>query len=463
MRLTVAGKEVALEPRPLALLAVLLERPGDVVSKEVILDRLWAGRAVTESSLTKCMGRLRAALGDADHAMIRTVHGFGYRLDVEVTDIPPSALASGGSLAAVPVAAPSLARPLLRWPLGVAALAVALCFGLGVSRLHLAVRPSPAPPRAQALYQRGKVDWARRKPDSLSRAVEEFTAALRIDPDYAEAYAGLADCYNLLPEYAAMPPAQAFPLAKAAAERALALAPNLADAHAAYAFALFWGDWNFADGMAEFRRAVMLAPEDAGVHHWYATALDNMAQRPEAIGEIDRALALEPGSPSIQADRGLILAHGGQVAEAKAVLMALAARAQDFVSVHRYLAHVAHLEGDDATFLREWAIHVDQQHDATGQAIVRAAQVGLASNGHEGMQRALLAGRLAAYVGGTVSAADVASSYAELGDLPHAVSYLNMAVDRHDLTAIFVLNGLEWRRFMGDAGMVAVLRRIGLR
>jgi non-specific serine/threonine protein kinase len=85
MQLTIDNQPVDLERRPLDLLALLLAHAGEVVTKEEILDTIWPAREVTEASLTKCVARLRLALGDTDHAIVRTVHGYGYRFAAKVT------------------------------------------------------------------------------------------------------------------------------------------------------------------------------------------------------------------------------------------------------------------------------------------------------------------------------------------------------------------------------------------
>src|SRR6185312_10359732 len=85
LTLTVDGAEVDLERRPLELLSLLLEHAGEVVTKDEILDALWPDREVSEASLTKCVARLRSALADEDHTIIRTAHGFGYRFAAPVT------------------------------------------------------------------------------------------------------------------------------------------------------------------------------------------------------------------------------------------------------------------------------------------------------------------------------------------------------------------------------------------
>lgn len=99
LTLSVDGAVVPLEYRPQELLRLLLAHAGDVVTKDEILDALWPGRIVTEASLTKCVGRLRQAIGDADQMLIRTVYGYGYRLAAEVSS---QATGRGGPLAPSP-------------------------------------------------------------------------------------------------------------------------------------------------------------------------------------------------------------------------------------------------------------------------------------------------------------------------------------------------------------------------
>ena len=470
MRLLVDGQDTRLEPLPMALLCLLLSRRGEVVTKAQIFDVLWSDRSVSESSLTKCVARLRSALGDDGHVLIRTVHGSGYRLEQAPTPADAQAAQEPGRsapAAAVPAGAiPNAASEPLRRRAKMrraayAGAALALC-----ALLALLGRPAtsrPVPPEAQALYMKGMQHWAQRTPVSLTRAVAEFTAALRLDPLYAKAHAGLAFCYNLLPEYAAMPSAQAFPLARGEAKRAIALEPGLAGAHSAHAFALFWGDWAFDDALREYEAALRLEPGNATAHHWYANSLDNLGRHTQALGEIDRALELDPASVSIQADRALILFHVGHRNEAKDVLSALAARAPDFLSPHAYLATIALTAGDNATYLREWAVQARLQRNAAAVAIVVAAQAALNSGGEANMRRALLDARLTAFAGGAIPATDVAYSYALLGDVPHAVEYLNLAIDRHDPAVIFILNGPEFGPMMNNPAIGAVLARLGVK
>ena len=107
----------------------------------------------------------------------------------------------------------------------------------------------------------------------MNKSVDYFTQAIVHDPNYAPAYVGLANSYNLLREYTLMPASEAYPRALAAARRAVELDDQSSEAHASLAFALYYGTWDAAGAEREFRRAIELNPNSAVAHHWYATYL----------------------------------------------------------------------------------------------------------------------------------------------------------------------------------------------
>lgn len=183
----------------------------------------------------------------------------------------------------------------------------------------------------------------------------EFEGAISRDQAHAGAYAGLAETYDLPRQYTATPPAQAYPLAREAAGRALALDPDLADAHTALAFADYWGFWDARAARAHFRRALELDPRGVLAHHWYATFLVSRGEAAEALTQIDAAPRLDPTSRAIQMNRAFILAKVGREPEAVAILRRLAAANPAFLSPHQYLSGMAYDMGDDVTYLDERA------------------------------------------------------------------------------------------------------------
>ncbi len=305
----------------------------------------------------------------------------------------------------------------------------------GTGRLNAAAHaPSP---EAQALYIKGMDDWSGRTPDSLTRAVDDFTGAIHLDPNYAQAYVGLANCYNLLSEYTAMPPSQAFPLANDAAKQAIRLDDRLGSAHAALAFSLFYGAWDADRAGREYDRALQLEPDNANTQHWYATYLYTQTDFQAALNHINLALGLDPASISIQADRALILYRAGRRAEGMAILQDLAKSHPDFRSSHTYLSDIYFFERRDDDFIAEALITARLANDLYGVAAAEAARNGLKTGGHDGMVRALLKVRQDQYSHGIGSAFNLAALSAQLGDDTGAMTYLKLAFDRHDPDVIY--------------------------
>jgi TolB-like protein/DNA-binding winged helix-turn-helix (wHTH) protein/Flp pilus assembly protein TadD len=159
-------------------------------------------------------------------------------------------------------------------------------------------------PDAYAAYLKGRYFWNRRTGDGLKKAIEYFNGAIALDPNYAEAYSGLADAYALSGhwEYGVLPPQDAFVKAKAAATKALALNGSLAEAHTslAYILDLYGRDWEAAE--TEYKLAIKLNPTYATLHLWYGWHLMMMGKTNESILEFRKADSLDPLSLVINAN-----------------------------------------------------------------------------------------------------------------------------------------------------------------
>jgi TolB-like protein/tetratricopeptide (TPR) repeat protein len=153
-------------------------------------------------------------------------------------------------------------------------------------------------PAAYQAFMRGRFFCNKRTRESLLKAVDYFREATRLDPDYAQAYAGLADSYSLLGTETAR--------AKEAALRALQLDETLAEAHTSLANIRFFVEWNWAEAEHEFQRSIELNPNYATTHHWYAYYLAALGRMNESVSEIERARDLEPLSLIINTDAGQI-------------------------------------------------------------------------------------------------------------------------------------------------------------
>jgi TolB-like protein/DNA-binding winged helix-turn-helix (wHTH) protein/Tfp pilus assembly protein PilF len=166
--------------------------------------------------------------------------------------------------------------------------------------VHLS-RSHPLDPDVFEAYLKGRYFWNLRSDQNLRKAIGYFEQALAKDPTYPLAYAGLADCYNMLSYYGSTKPSDSFPKAKAAAAKALALDDSLAEAHAALAYARLHFDWDWSGAEAEFQRALDLNPGYANAHHWYSHYLLAVGRTQEAMAATKQALTLDPLNLSINA------------------------------------------------------------------------------------------------------------------------------------------------------------------
>jgi Tfp pilus assembly protein PilF len=287
-------------------------------------------------------------------------------------------------------------------------------------------------PAAQALYLKGRYFWNRRTPADLTKALDFFTQAIVRDPNYAQPYVGLADCYNLLREFAAMPPEEAFPRALAAARKAVELDDSSAEAHASLAFVMFYWNWDIVGAEREFRRAIELNPSYVAAHHWYATYLMVLGRLPEAMKEIDRAQELDPASTAILADKALVLFHMGQPDEATALLKQIEAGQPAFFSTHKYLSHIYLSKRDYSNYLAEAAEAARLSQDKQEVAIVRSAEQGFKAGGEREMLENILQAQKKFYAEGQLSPYFVARTAALLGRKDEALQYLQHSYQKHD-------------------------------
>jgi len=293
-------------------------------------------------------------------------------------------------------------------------------------------------PVAQELYLSGRYHWDKRTPDDLNQAVSYFNQAIARDPKYAAAYVGLANCYNLLREFSAMPPEEAFPHALAAARKATELDDSSAEAHTALAFVTFYWNWDAVEAEREFQRAITLDPGYVTAHHWYATFLMVLGRSNEALQQIDRAQQLDPASTAILADKALIVFHNGRREEAIALLKQLSASQPAFFSTHDYLAHLYLDEGDDADYLQEAGLAATLSRDEHKMEMVRAGQQGYQAGGHNGMLQSILRVQMKYFDEGIVTAFDIASTYARLQNSGEAIRYLTLSFHRHEVAFLAI-------------------------
>jgi TolB-like protein/Tfp pilus assembly protein PilF len=149
-------------------------------------------------------------------------------------------------------------------------------------------------PEAYQEYLRGRFHWNKRTAEGFRTATTHFRAAIGRDPQYAEAYTGLADTYNVLGYYTLQAPGDSYPPAKVAAEKALEIDPELAEAHASLGYATLFYDRDWEQAREHFERSIALNPKYASAHQWYGWYLLVMERFEETVAAMERALSLDP-------------------------------------------------------------------------------------------------------------------------------------------------------------------------
>ena len=285
-------------------------------------------------------------------------------------------------------------------------------------------------PEAYELYLKGRFFWNKRTGQDLKTACDYFQQAIAIDPNYATAYAGLAESYILIPLFDAGSPQDYFPKAKAAAERAIELQETSAEAHTALALLFCFSDVNFAQSEKEFKRAIELNPNYATAHHWYGNALlVALGRFNEAISENKRAVELDPLSLIINADLGSTFMLARQYDQAIAQLQRTLTLDNKFGYTHWNLGQALYLKGDTAAAIAEYQKARTLDDDPQIVALLgRAyADTGQKDQALE-LVRELEARATQQFVRGYL----MALVYIGLGDKTKAIDYLEREYQNHD-------------------------------
>ena len=311
------------------------------------------------------------------------------------------------------------------------------------------------------LYLKGRFQWNRRTEEGLAEAVTLFRAATERDPNFAPAFAGLADSYVVLGTYGARAPNEVMPLAREMARRALAIDPSLAEPHAALGMVAAAYDHDWASAEASFARALTLAPAYATAHQWRAVALwVPLARFEDAMADIAAAQALDPLSLSISATAGIVLALAGRCEEAIARHRQTLTLAPHFGMAHFFLGQ-AQLGAGDAEGAQE---SVGQAIELTGGSPEMFTLGALASAARGDRSRAeavrdgLLGLREERYVGASL----IARAHLASGDQVAAVRWLQQAVEERDPDVIYLGARHEYAPLLGQPDFIDLLEQLHL-
>jgi DNA-binding winged helix-turn-helix (wHTH) protein/TolB-like protein len=307
-------------------------------------------------------------------------------------------------------------------------------------------------------YLKGRHYWNRETKESWEKGIEYFREAIRLDPKYALAYAGIADSYNMMGYWGIVPPKEAFPRAKEAATRSLEIDPTLAEAHCSLAYAKFEYDWNVVDVESEYLRAISLNPSYASAHQWYAEYLMINQRFGEAEVELKKARELDPLSQPINMITASLFYMTRRYDQAIQHVEKTIELDPNFGVGYSFLAACYEKKGmyDEAVkaYEREYALMGD---DVRRVAEMRAAYQ---SSGMKAYWRKHIDLLIARSKRTYLSPLWVAMDYANLEDNDRAFEWLEKAYAEHSGWLLELKIDPTWDRLRDDARFEALLRRI---
>lgn len=316
----------------------------------------------------------------------------------------------------------------------------------------------PSSPGAYEEYLRGRYWWNRRTDAGLRKAIEHFSRSVEEDPSFALPYAGLADAYNLMPVYGMTRSSDAFPRAKAAAHRALALDESLAEAHTSLAWVHMNYDWDWAAAEERFRRAIELNPSYATAHHWYSLFLSAMGRNEDALAEARRAQALDPLSPVIQLNVGTIYYQAGRMDEAITQFEQTLAMTPEFRRGRFELARALEVRGNPKA-----AIPIFEELAGDGDAEEHAALArALARAGRRDEAEELLKRITSEEQWGYANPYSIAAVYVALQDHDAAFEWLDRAFEQHVSRLVYLDVEPMFRSLRGDQRFMRLRSRLKL-
>jgi len=331
----------------------------------------------------------------------------------------------------------------------------------GEQKTRLA-RRSTANPEAYQLYLKGRYEWNKRTAESLKNSVAYFEQAIERDPSYAQAYAGLADVYNVIGAYEHLSPQETFPKARVAAMKALELDDTLAEAHTALAMVRSHYDWDWAGAEKEFQRALELNPNYANAHYFYGlTCLVPLGRLDQALREMKRAQELDPLSPIINANLGWTLIYARQYDAAIEQLRKTLALDPHFTITHARIGLALELKGKYAEAVEEFLQARGGPAAITEQQLADLRKA-YASSGWKGFLQKRVQFLLENRKRGYVPAHLVALDYSRLGDKEKALEWLERAYAERDEWVTYLNVEPDFDALRSDPRFADLARRIGL-
>ena len=313
---------------------------------------------------------------------------------------------------------------------------------------------------AYRLYLKGRNAWNKRTPEGLQQGIDYFQQAINTDPNYAAAYAGLADCYNMQVIYGVDQPKEGFPKAKEAAIKALEMDETLAEAHTSLAFIKFRWDRDRVEAEREFQLAIKYKPTYAPAHQWYSSYLVALERFDEAVAEARRTQELEPLSFIASSHLGWILYLSGRNDEAIATCTKILNLDPNSFPARRYLGLAYEQKGMYPQAVEEFQKGVKLSGSPLMLALLGHAY---AASGKTAEARQVLTDLHDLEKRRYVSPYTVAAIHTGLGEKDQAFKCLERAYEERDVWLMNLKVDPVFAKLRADKRFQDLLTRAGLR
>jgi tetratricopeptide (TPR) repeat protein len=313
-------------------------------------------------------------------------------------------------------------------------------------------------PRAYDLYMRGRYHWNRRTDTDLLRARDLFQQAVDVQPGWALGYNALAQTYLVMAGWATIPPDQAYPRAQELANKALGLDPDLGAAWASLAGVQASWLWEWETAEEYYQKAIVLEPNNASSHQWYAEFLVGLGRFDAAIEQIEIAQAIDPLAPIIGATKAWIYFYMGDFKRAVAESERVVASDSTFAGGYVVLGDACRYGGHPDRAAEAYARYFASTVPGAGESIRNA----YARGGIDAVMRTIIHGMRQASQTQYISPANMGFNFASIGEADSAMVWLEKAYNERAYPIELVAIVPRCQPIHNDPRFLDLLRRMNL-
>lgn len=315
--------------------------------------------------------------------------------------------------------------------------------------------------KAYNLYLQGRYFWNKRSREGIMKSIDYFEAAIEEDPEYALAYTGLADSYNVLGDWVFLPSREAYPKARIAAAESLNLDSTLAEAQASIAFITYVYDWDWPEAERLFKKAISLNPRYASAHQWYAEFLTTQGRYGEAHTQIEEAKKLDPLSPIIRAVQAELYFFERRYELAETHYLEVLEIEPDFYPAHYFLRWIYERTNKYQKASNAWDKFM--QLEGANQDELKSLQKAFEESDIRGVYRSWLAKLRRDARIKYVSPINFVTAHIALGEYDAAFEWLEKQYEEHSNMNVYLNVWPQLDRLRPDPRFKDLLTRVGFK